>query len=571
MRYARRVATMILLATLAAMASAPHAQGQVQPFGGSNLPSQQLGRGFFGGFTSASQFSSRTGAAPVGPLAAQFSVSPARVGGGYVPSRFDFSRLQSNLTGLRLRTLESFALAKRARFAGLQRMSLDLASMIRSENLAGEVSVGRSFFQFVFPFGLRDKPDTTAYAYWSLGCLTRGLIEDPDAFLAEFTEEAQETISEPAFMKAVAAMVNTGKPPEGRQLDLYYDSQLAAMGNYLFSNRRYHPAADAWAVLARRDPTSSLFAQAHGQTLFAARQFKEASAELRRSLTLARNWGEPTFRIAGANLQGLYAEAGDLAEARLYLSALLKERPTDTSLRFLMAYTNLFHGLWDRAEEGLASLAAEDDRVAETLLEVLRSGRVAESVRRPFGDDATLSARDVARMSTDVLLTKEQRQAIVDSIIEPDSVEDLMTRGDFYFFMGSYTEAAKAYGQAADMEPQNPIAKFAVVHAALASGEFSFAARRLQQALEMEPNWGLYNFRIEEFFGDRKDLNKRITDLEHLVQLDPDNAATRLLLGYVYYFDGQYDQATSMLSDVITAEPTNQAAASLLKLSRLQG
>ena len=553
--------------------AASHARAQ----GGSTrrfnraLPSERLGSGFFGGVTRGSQFTGGAGGSkPLGPLAVRFSVSPERIGGGYSPSRFDFSNLKANLAGLRLRTLESFALAKRARFAGLQRMSLEVAGMVGGGNLAGRVDVRTSYFQFVFPFGLRDKPAEYGYGYFCLGCLNRGLIKDPDGFLAEFSAEAQETISDETFKQALASMVSAGKLPEGQQLDQFYDSQLAAMGNFLFSNRRFAPATDVWAVLAKRDATGSLFAQAAGQSLFAARRFEQASDELRRSLHLAAGWGTPEFHITGANLQNIYADPGDLAEARMNLEALVEKSPHDTKLQFLMGYIDVFHGLRDRAKARLLDLAGKGDTEAGQLAEVLASGRIGDGSRRPFAAADMLTAADVAQMSKDVLLTPDERKGILDAVLDPQGYEDYMTRGDFYFFMGDYSKASLAYETAAKLQPENAIPKFAVAHAGFANGEFGFAARRLREGLQMEPNWGLFNFSIEEFFGDRHDLDKRLRDLEHLVKLEPDNTNARMLLGYVHYFDGHYGKAAELLADVVRESPTNQAADALLKLAQLQ-
>lgn len=534
------------------------------------LPSQRLGSKFFSGVTRGSQFSSRASESPTGPLAVQFGVNPSGFGGNYTPTRFDFSDLRKDLGGLRLRTIESFALSKRARFVALQKVSLELAGKIGGQNLASPVDVRRSYFQFIFPFTLKDKPAKFGYGYFSAGCLSRGLIKDPDAFLAEFSEEAQGTISDETFLNGLASMVTTGKLPQGQSLDGFYDSQLAAMGNYLFSNRRYQAAAEVWLLLAKRDPQSSLYALAAGQSLFAARQFELASDQMRRSLPLADGWGKNEFHVAGCNLQNIYADVNDLAEARVTLEALAAKSPEDRKLGFLMAEIDLFHGLWDRAAKRLAGLAAAGDAEAAGLLAVMTSGRVDDSVRRPFAADTTLTAADVARMSTDVLLTPAQQKQMVESMIHPSTYKDYLTLGDFQFFMGNYALAAQAYGAAGKLAPDQPLIRFAEAHAAFANGEFPYAARRLKEGLTAEPNLGLYSFRIEEFFGNRLDLEKRLRDLERLVALEPENLNAKLLLGYVYYFDGRYGDASRLLGQAVKGPADFQMADSLLKLARLQ-
>jgi tetratricopeptide (TPR) repeat protein len=560
------IRAVVALAAVLALSVVAGGGTGISSISGGNLPSQQLGSGFFG--SRGSQFAGRYSGAPTGPLAVNFGTSPTRLGSMFSASRFDFTDLRKDLKGLRLRTIESFALRKRAHFMVLQRTTMALAE--KTGGRGAPVLVHKSFFQFVFPFGLRDKAAKHGYGVFCLGCLKRGIIRDSEDFLAEFSEEAQETISDEAFTAAVASMIVDGRLPEGKSLDAFYDSQLAAMGNYVFANRRYKAAADVWAVLVKRDASSSLYALAQGHALLAARRFEKASDALRRSLTLADGWTTPEFRITGTNLQNIYTEAADLGETRTNLEALVKNEPENKKLSFLMAYVDLFHGLWKRADTRLAALASGGDAEAAELLKLLRKKRVDDSLRRPFADEDTLSADDVSSMSTDVLLSGEERLELVNGMLKPETFQNYMNLGDFHFFMGNYSRAAESYAAAAQLDPDKVIAKITEVHAAFANGEFSFAATRLREVLKAEPNLGLFNFRIEEFFGNRRDMDKRLTDLEHLIALNPDNTRARMLLGYVYYFDGRFADASEVLAGVVKTSPEYQVADGLLKLARLQ-
>ena len=157
-----RTALLFLVAGTVSVLSGP-AWGQL--YGGRSLPSSRLGENI-GSVTSSSQFTRRAaGGAPTGLLAARFGVNPYRIAGGLSPAKLDLGTLRPELVGLRLRSLESFALSKRARFASLQVGSLELSAMLASESLARPDDLSQSFFQFVFPFGLRDKPDKSDYGY----------------------------------------------------------------------------------------------------------------------------------------------------------------------------------------------------------------------------------------------------------------------------------------------------------------------------------------------------------------------------------------------------------------------
>jgi tetratricopeptide (TPR) repeat protein len=470
----------------------------------------------------------------------------------------------------RLRSLDNFALIERTRFSQLQKASVDLSNLLSGEAAPRSQEVGESFYQFIFPFGLRDKVGANGYGYFSAKALKFGLIRNQREFLAEFSEETQQTLAEPQFLKALAAMAADGKLPEGRQFSQYDDSQLAAMGNYLFSRRRYSSAAEVWSTLAKLDPSSSLFAQAAGQSLFAAKQFEAAAALLRKSLVLSKGWGTADFRLVGGNLQDIYADVADLAAARDALEEAIKGNPKNEDLKFLMAYIDVFHGLRNRAQERLEKLAAAGDLVAAKLLEILKSGRVAGLISRPL--PARMKPEEQARLAPPAELTPQERQALVSAVLEPTTFDDYMHRGDYMFFVGNYSRASDAYGEAALMKPDSAVALFSQVHASFANGEYGLAAKMLKEALKLEPNWGLFNFRLVEFFGERRDFDKRVRDLEHLNEINRDDKDKELLLGYIYYFDGRYAEAARVLSKVVTPEdPDFQVANQLLKLARLQG
>ncbi len=528
------------------------------------LPSKQLQESGYGPGASASQFTSRDGTR-TGEQASPIN----KPGGMFAPSAFTWDLSKITVVAARLKSLNSFALSERTRFSRLQQASLDLTALVGPQTLVRPKNSAQGFYQFIFPFGLRDKPAEYGYGYYSAAAIAQNLIPHPKDFLAEFSEEMQQTLADEKFLKAVAAMARDGKMPEGRRLEQLDDSQLAAMGNYLFSHRKFSAAAQAWLALAKLDPSSSLFAQAAGQALFAARRFPEASAELRRSLVVAKGWGTPDFHLSGVNLQSIYADTDDLAEARAGLEGKLNVEPNNAQLSFLMAYIDLFHGVWDRVEKRFTSLAAGGDNDAAKLLDVIHANRVAATIQRPLAEEAGMSPAGGPPAST-VELTPAEHQTLVNAVLDPKTFDAYLTRGDFNFFMGNYARASDAYQTAVGLKPDSAIARFDQGHAAFANGEYDFAALTLRQALALDPNWGLADFRLAELFGNRQDLDQRILDLEHLNLLRHDNPAAQFLLAYVYYFDGRYEAAARLFAKVNAESPDYKVADPLLKLARLQ-
>ena len=78
----------------------------------------------------------------------------------------------------RLRSLDNFALIERTRFSQLQKASVDLSNLLSGEAAPRSQEVGESFYQFIFPFGLRDKVGANGYGYFSAKALKFGLIRN---------------------------------------------------------------------------------------------------------------------------------------------------------------------------------------------------------------------------------------------------------------------------------------------------------------------------------------------------------------------------------------------------------
>ena len=68
----------------------------------------------------------------------------------------------------------------------------------------------------------------------------------------------------------------------------------------------------------------------------------------------------------------------------------------------------------------------------------------------------------------------------------------------------------------------------------------------------------------------RLDMERRLRDLEHLSTLEPENLDNRLLLAYIYYFDGRYLDAAGLMEEIVKGPEEYHVAAPLLKLARIQ-
>ena len=535
-----------------------------------NRINQTLSGSSYGGYSTAARFFNRPAPSQASYLAAggidvdlmgtsyrEVTFSDLAVGPGLGP-----------LVGLKVRTIDSMSFEKRARFAKLRETTLALAEKIREVDQSSLSQVSIGFRHFMFPMPLQNQPEL-GYGFFSrLDLVGAGTVKS-DTFLGAFTQEVQQNLSDKRFVDAAQALLFDRPLPEGMALDQFYDTQLAALGNFLFNNTRYPAALGAWQILVDRDPTNATASRAMALCLLATGQTKKAAAEIRRSLALMPGWPDK-LRIVGSNLQDVFPNARDIVGLREELKAQLAKAPDDADTGLAVAFLDLFQGRTADAQDRLDRLAASDP-AAKGLVEIIRRGGVAPSVKRP-AEAALRKAADEMTGLEEPPMSPEARARLLTVLRSgATTYDDQMRLGDYRFFMGDYTVAGEVYRAAHKLKPDDPFALFAMGHAAFANGEYKSAVKNIGLALGLEPNWGLYEFRMQEFYGDRTDFARHLRDLERLVQLRPKAADMKFLLAYVYYFTGRYADAADLLSEVLQLDPNYAGANTFLRLARLQG
>ncbi|MCX5654341.1 MAG: tetratricopeptide repeat protein [Planctomycetota bacterium] len=540
----------------------------------SDLPSNNINRTLSGsaggGYTSAGRFFNRPAPGQASYLAS-VGIDVNLMGSTYREVTFNDLAVGPGLgplVGLKVRSIDSLGFDKRARFAKLRETILALAEKIREvdESSLSQISLG--FRHFMFPMPLQNQPEL-GYGFFSRLDIAAGGSIKSDAFLAPFTQEVQQSLSDKRFLDATQALLFARPLPEGMALDQFYDTQLAALGNFLFNNSRYAAALSAWQILVDRDATNASASRAMALGLLATGQTKKAAAEVRRSLALMPGWPDK-LRIVGSNFQDVFPGAKDIVGIREELTAQLAKAPDDGDLGLLMAFLDVFQGRVPEAEERLDKLAAADP-AAKGLLEVIRRGGVAPSVKRPAETALRRAADEMTGLEEPAMSPEARAQLIAVLRSGATTYQDQMRLGDYRFFMGDYAVAGEAYRAAHKLKLDDSFALFAMAHAAYANGEYKQAVKSIGMALALEPNWGLYEFRIQEFYGDAADYKRQLKDLQRQVELRPKSADMKFLLAYVYYFSGRYSDAVDLLSDVLQRDPNFAGANYFLRLARLQG
>ena len=573
-----RSGTIIALAVVALLAPVQMlwAQGLGSVGGGPStnflggLPSNRVNSTIGGSYSSAGSFASRPAPGQTSYLAS-VGIDVSLMGITHRDVTFNDLAVGPGLgplVGLKVRSIDSLGFDKRARFAKLRETILALAEKIREvdESSLSQISLG--FRHFMFPMPLQNQPDL-GYGFFSrLDLVGAGLVKS-DAFLAPFTQEVQQNLSDKRFLDAAQALLFARPLPEGMTLNQFYDTQLAALGNFLFNNSRYTAALDAWQILVDRDKTNPTVSRGLALSLMATGQSKKAAAEIRRSLALMPGWPDKV-RIVGSNFQDVFPGAKDLVGIREELQAQMAKAPEDADLGLLMAFLDLFQGRVTDAESRLARLA-DAAPASKGLVEIIHRGGVAQSIKRPAESALRRAAEELTGLEEPAMSPQARAQLIAVLKSGASTYDDQMRLGDYRFFMGDYAVAGEAYRAAHKLKADDPFALFAMVHAGFANGEYRQAVKCLGMALAKEPNWGLYEFRVQEFYGDTVDYHRQLKDLERQVQLRPKLADMKFLLAYVYYFSGRYADAVDLLSEVLQLDPNFAGANYFLRLARLQG
>jgi len=575
----KAAAVAVVAAVVCAAAVPAWAQGTLRSIGGGpstgflyNLPSHGINRtlGNRAGYSTTAGFLNRPA-----PQSASYLASPninvtlqRNMSTTVGPQDLAPGPGLGPLTLVPVRSIDSLNFAKRGRFTKLRETTLALAERARKTEGPSVGQLRFGFREFMFPFPLVDQPEV-GYGFFSRTDLVGGGTVKPDVFLAPFTDEVQQSLGEPAFLDLMEALLAGRPPAKGPQMEQLYDTQLAALGNHLFNNGRYATAGQAWKILADRDPTNATARRAYALCLLAAGETLQAVAEVRRSLTLAQGWPD-TVRIVGSNLQDVFRNPDDLADVRAEIEAQLARKGDDADLNFLMAFVDLFQGRWPEAQDRLAKLAGADE-VARNLLAVMKRAGVAETVRHPTDPNVARLAADMTGLE-EPALSPEARAELINALRNgPQSFEDQMRLGDFRFFMGDFTQASESYRAAHKARPTDPFASFAMAHAAYANGEYRQGIRCLEKALAIEPGWGLFEFRLQEFYGSAEEYDRHLKNLERQVEIRSGSADLKFLLAYIYYFSGRYGDATDLLAEVLRLEPGFDRATYFLRLARLQG
>lgn len=133
-------------------------------------------------------------------------------------------------------------------------------------------------------------------------------------------------------------------------------------------------------------------------------------------------------------------------------------------------------------------------------------------------------------------------------------------RGLEQFRRADYRAARKFLENAAAMQPELPLAHLFLGHAYTALNHYGPAVMHIRQAMDAFPKWAAVPFNWETIYRDEAEFMLQFDLLRQYAETNPENLDTKFLLGYTYYFNGEFDEALPLFTQVVEKNPDDKYA-----------
>ncbi|PMR79546.1 hypothetical protein C1H70_11665 [Halomonas urumqiensis] len=390
-----------------------------------------------------------------------------------------------------------------------------------------------------------------------------------DSDLAAFAEAALADNAEPEPLLALLYPHLERTPPDARRHDAELATALleVAAGNTLAAQRRLDQLGRRAPELPALWLTRTRLAQERGDHVAArdaARRGLEVSPEDARFILL----------LAQSELR-----LGNPTAAERQTDALLDEHTGNNELRLALAQLYLEEGHPEPARRLLLPLIDDPDAPPRVYLLLGDTARAEGEV-----DNALLYYRQVA--AGDQFLAARVRAAGM--LVDNDRLTDARTflrierlRHDDYFTdlltleielldqQGESASASELLARELDRTPNDEQLLYLRAMRAYGEGDIEAMERDLGRIIERNPDnamalnalgYTLVDLGLEERYDEARDM------IERAQQLDPDNPAILDSLGWVYYRQGDPEQALQWLERAYDTLPDQEIAAHLAEV-----
>jgi tetratricopeptide (TPR) repeat protein len=139
--------------------------------------------------------------------------------------------------------------------------------------------------------------------------------------------------------------------------------------------------------------------------------------------------------------------------------------------------------------------------------------------------------------------------------IDPGKTSQLVTIGDRLFRAKNLKRAEERYEQAARSDPGAAAPRVRLAQVAVLRGRYSDAAERLREAVDVQPDWLAHAPDIQTVYGEPREFNRAIAQLESHLLLEPGDRDAWLVLGAQLYLSGQTRRAADIFTRLTDRKP----------------
>jgi len=154
----------------------------------------------------------------------------------------------------------------------------------------------------------------------------------------------------------------------------------------------------------------------------------------------------------------------------------------------------------------------------------------------------------------------EDALAVVKGVYSEDSYEINLRLGWLAYLSGKFTESIAYYNNAIAKLPLSVEARLGLVLPLSAMGNWNQIIDHYNKILEVDPKNTLVNYRLGVIYYERKQYDKSETYLKKVINLYPFDHDSLLILAWVKYRQGNFNQARILFNKVLLSNPADASA-----------
>jgi len=287
---------------------------------------------------------------------------------------------------------------------------------------------------------------------------------------------------------------------------------------------RFEEAVQDYRLLVKQYPNVFEIRSNLGAALAGEGQYTEAIAEYEKALALQSN---PTVRL---NLALSYYKSGDFGKALDPLKQVHAEEPANMQVIELL---------------GDCYLRLAQNRQAIALLTPVQSADP--------GNDAVTYLLGTALVRDGQAAKGEQ---IIDRILRNgDSAESRMLMGTAEYMAGDYARARADLQKAIQLNPRLPGVYAYLGKTLLKSGDQAGGQKALEEALQLDPNDFISNLDLGLLLRQIQDYSGAMKYFRHALEVHPGDPGVRFEIASTEAAQGRLPEAASDLESLIEDEP----------------